>query len=51
MLNNSIDLIFNNKVISKVKELIKQNNLKFGEIKPRYSKTREEEYMFFGCPK
>lgn len=44
-------LIFNEKVISKIKEWNKNNILNFGEIKLRYSKTRDEEYMSFGCPK
>ena len=48
---NNNNLIFNNKIISKVKELIDKNNLIFGEIKKRYSRTRDEEYMSFGCPK
>lgn len=47
------DLIFNDEVISKVKEWLNNNkhNLVFGEIKKRYSKFREEEYISFGCPK
>ncbi|WP_157151513.1 hypothetical protein [Brachyspira sp. SAP_772] len=45
------NLIFNNEVISKVKEFIKKNNLIFGDIKERYSNTRNEKYISFGCPK
>ena len=44
--------IFNKNIISKVIEWNKSNNiLDFGEIKQRYSKTKDEKYMSFGFPK
>lgn len=44
--------IFNKNIIPKVIEWNKSNNniLDFGEIKQRYSKTKDEKYMSFGCP-
>ena len=45
------NLIFDNEVLYKVKDIIRKKNLKFGEIKYRYSKTTNGKIKSFGCPK
>ena len=55
-LSSSIDIIdeFDPKVVNAVKKYLREHpelNYPMGEIKERYSKTRDEKYMSFGCPK
>lgn len=47
---NDSKLIFNEEVISKIKEW-NNNILNIGVIKERYSNTMDDSYMSFGCPK
>ena len=55
-LNNLYDIVkpFNPIIINSVKRYLSEHpelNYPMGEIKKRFSNTREEQYLSFGCPK
>lgn len=52
--SNIPDLRFGDEILELVKDFIDshpEKGIVMGEVKERYSKTRDESYMSFGCPK
>lgn len=52
--SNIPDLRFGDEILELVKDFIDshpEKGIVMGEVKERYSKTRDENYMSFGCPK